>query len=135
MFAQNVIDQIRGDGDLPPGFLLPWKTSLDQPCDHRTLPETALHQWSFREPGFEIISQHVLSKQRGQRQLLSGDRMANVAEPPNRQSILVGDKAQWTHSGALKAPRQQHTQGLVSQAPLKRIADEIIFAAARKGLH
>ena len=53
---------------------------------------------------------------------------------PDRQRIFIGDKAQRLHAQPLQPPRQQHAQGLMRQPALERIADQIMPAAARKGL-
>src|SRR5262249_20121717 len=69
VLAQHVVDEVGRDRHLAARLLLPRKAALDQACDDRAIAEGALHQSGFREPGLQIIAQHVLVEQRGEREL------------------------------------------------------------------
>ena len=88
----------------------------------------------FGEPGLEIVAQHVLVEQFGEREIAARDAQRQIAEAPHGQRIFVGDEAERPHARALEPARQQHAERLVREPPFERIADEIIFGGAREGL-
>ncbi len=77
------------------------------------------------------FAQHVRIEQRVKIELAVTDHRGDIAEPPDRQRIFIGDKPQRPGAGALKPPRQQHAERLVRQPALKGIADEIMLWLAR----
>ena len=130
--AQHVIDQVGRDRDLAPGFLLTGKTALDQAGDDRAIAEGALHQRRFGEPSFEVVAQHVLIEQVGEREFAARDAQRHVAEAPDRQRVFIGDKAERPQPRSFEPPRQQHAERLMRQPAFERIADEIVLVGARK---
>ncbi len=132
--AQHVVDQIGRDRDLAAGFFFAGKAAVDQAGDDGAVAERALHQRGFREPGLEIVTEHVLVEQKFEREVAARDVRRDVADAPDRERVFVGDEPHRLHARALEPPRQQHAERLMRQAAFERIADEIIFAAAWKSL-
>ena len=134
MLAQHVVDEVGGEQHLPPRLLRADEAARDQPGDHRAGLEGALHQRRFGEPGFEIVAQHVGIEQRVEIKPALPDHRRQIAEPPHRQRVFVGDEAERPGARALQPPRQQHAQRLMRQPALERIAHQIMLAGARKAL-
>ena len=63
VLAQDVVDEIGRDRDLPPRLLLPRKPPLDQAGNHGAVPERAFHQRGFGEPILQVVAEHVLREQ------------------------------------------------------------------------
>ena len=80
--------------ELPARFLLAGIAPLDQPGDDGAGAECALHQRRFGEPGLQIVAQHVLVEQRGERQLAARDVQGDIAEAPDGERIFIGDEAE-----------------------------------------
>ena len=132
MAAQHIENQIGRKRHLPAGLFMPRHVFLNQAGNHRAIAKRALHQSRFIEPSLQIIAQHILRKQRLQRQLFLRDHQPDIAQAPYGQPVIIGDKTHWPRAHALHAPRQQHAQCLMRQAPLKRIGCHIIARAAGK---
>ena len=58
--------------------------------------------------------------------------LAHVVERPDGERIVGGDEAERAGAGALEPPGEQHAEGLMGEAALERIADEV-DAACRAG--
>src|SRR5262249_16757048 len=110
VLAQHVVDEVGRDRHLAARLLLPREAALDQAGDDRAIAEGALHQSRFREPGFQIIAQHVLIEQHGERELTAIDAQRHVAEAIDRERIFVGDEAERAQPRALEPAREQHAQ-------------------------
>ena len=120
---------------MPPGLFLAGKAALDQAGNNGAGAERAFHQSRFLQPVLQIVAEHVLGKQVVKRDQAIARLRADIAAEPDRQRIVIGDKAERFQVGPLHAAGQKHAQRLVREAALKRIGDEIIFAAAWKCLH
>ena len=135
MLAQHVVDQVGGEQHLPPRFLGVGEAGMDQAGDHGTGAESAFHQRGFSEPRFEIVAEHVGIEQRGEIEPIVPDHVRDIAEPPHRQRIFVGDEAERPRPRALQPARQQHPERLMCKAALERVADEIEFVGAGERFH
>ena len=100
----------------------------------RNLAEGALHQVRFRQPGVEVVAEHVLGEQIVEVELAGGDERREVADAPQRHAVVVGDEAERPGADAIEAARQQHAERLVRQPPLERVGDEVVAVAARERL-
>ena len=107
---------------------MPGEASLDEAGDDRTALEGALHHEAFRQPGFEVIAQHVLGEE------FVEIEPVHWLQSPDRHSIVVTDKAQRRCPHPLQPPREQHGQGSVGEPPFERIDHHEVTLAARKGL-
>ena len=85
------------------------------------------------KPGFQVVAQHILVEQLGEREVAAFDVQSDVAQSPNRQGIFIGDKPQRPQAGPLKPARQQHAKRLVRQSAFKRIADKVVVGGSGKG--
>ncbi len=128
--AQHVVDEIGRQGDLAPGLLAARMTTFDEAGDHRYLAERALHQVRLRQPRVEVVAEHILGEQLVEIELAGGDERRDVAKPPQRHAVVVGDEAKGSGADAVEAARQQHAERLVGKPPLERIGDEVVAAAA-----
>jgi hypothetical protein len=68
------------------------------------LPECSHHQRRFGEPRFEVIAQHVLVEKPRKRQFSVADREGQIAEPPHRKRVFVGDEAERTQACRSRRP-------------------------------
>ena len=135
VLAQHVVDEIGRDRDLPP-------RSSPRPGKRRSIRPAMMAQ--LRKVRF-ISADSASHASRSSPSMSSSNsaasdssprrmRSADVAEPPDRERIFVGDEAERPQPRALQPPRQQHAERLVREPALERIADEIMLVAARKGL-
>ena len=77
---------------LAAGLLLAGEAPLDQAGDDRAIAEGALHQRGFREPGLEIVAQHVLVEQRVEIEPALADHQRAVAKPQIASAYSVATK-------------------------------------------
>jgi hypothetical protein len=134
VLPKHVIDEVGGRRHLPSGLLLPGVAALDQPRDDGADPERALHQARLREPGVEIVAEHVLVEELRKVETCVPHHRAKIAEPPDGERVLVGDKAERRRARPFEPPRQEHAEALMREPALERIAHEIMAAPARKCL-
>ena len=59
VLAQHVVDQIGREGDLLAGLALAGMLPLDQPADHRDLPEGPAQQVRILHPVHEFVREYI----------------------------------------------------------------------------
>ena len=103
-----------------PVFSWPGMALLDQPGDQRAVAEHALQQVALRQPGLEVVAEHVLVEELGEARLAAAKARAEVAEAPDRRSnsrwrrsrsagaapARAGGSAACRASGARAGPRR-----------------------------
>ena len=116
VLAQHVVDEVGGDRELAARLFLAGKPLLDQSGDDRAGAEGALHQRRFREPGLQIVAQHVLVEQLREREIAAADAPARHRPGPTppahirwRQSRA--DATARARAGALAACRASGARG------------------------
>ena len=118
--AQHVIDQVGRDRDLRAAiFSLPGKRRSISPAMIAQVRKVRFINADFGKPGFEIVAEHVLVEQRGERELAALDLAREVAERPRPRAHIrwrrsraaaaaparAGASAACRASGARAAPR------------------------------
>ena len=83
-------------------LLRPRKPPLDQAGDQGAVAEHALEHHTLIQPGFEIVPQHVLLKQRIKVQTI------HRLHGPDTEDIVVTNKAQRRDAQSVQPPGQQH---------------------------
>ena len=112
--AQHVVDQVGGEGDLAAGLLLAGKPPLDQARrSGRTGLKARLHHRALRQPGFQVVAQHVLrnSSPMSRPSIGSSDQTAHGvvvgrrSPAARRPAAPAGGSAAWPGWCAPAAPR------------------------------
>ncbi len=97
--AQDVVDEIGRDRDLPASLFLARMATFDQAGDHCTLAKRALQHEAFGKPGLQIIAQHVLVEQVTQREMVAVDHLSHIVQRPDGECIIIGDETERPSAG------------------------------------
>ena len=84
--AEHVVDEVGRDRHLPAGLFLARMPALDQPGDDGAIAERALQQVRIREPRLEIVAQHVLVEEIGERRRPCVEQRAHDRASPRSAS-------------------------------------------------
>ena len=86
VFAQRVVEDVGGEGGLPPGLAAALVRAFDQARDDGGVAEGALHHGVAGEPGLEAVAQGCEVEEGGG----VGDRV----EAPDQGGVVGGDEAE-----------------------------------------
>ena len=103
VLAQHVVDQVRAEGDLPPGLLLARDAALDQPGDDGTVAEGPAHQRALGHPLLELVAQDVDARTDREHPLPGAGSRRQGSSPWPRSPAAAGHAAPSAGSAACPA--------------------------------